>query len=209
MLQFQYEEDLLHNCAEYYKNTRISTTTHNPASLSWGNKSENDSNCTLLFSQHQAYYNRSSRHTQNEERYATFLENVAFIHGHNHLEGETHRVALNHYSDRLDEELALAEFPSISDKIKDWTIHEKTQSYLQHYFDSFQSGEFVKRTQKKHQLKLQLLSLKKESIEMFREHYPDFQMSGDNWTTHLNWASTDNPDGLNLVHPVFDQVSHL
>jgi hypothetical protein len=27
------------------------------------------------------------------------------------------------------------------------------------------------------------------------------------FATHLNWATTENPDGVPLVHPAFDQVS--
>jgi hypothetical protein len=29
---------------------------------------------------------------------------------------------------------------------------------------------------------------------------------GDKFATYLNWNTKDNPDGVTVVHPVFDQV---
>lgn len=222
MLHFQYMKDLLHDCARDYNaggTSTSSTSTHSPSipsTFDWS-ESDNDSNCLRLYLQHQANYNRSSHHTQNEERYAIFLENVAFVHEHNnlYLESETHyhHVTLNQFSDRLNDELPLAEFPLPTEKIKDWKINEKTPrshgDSHDRYWDKdwFQKVKFVKRKRRKHQQNLLLLSLKDKKIEMFRKRYPDFQKNGDDWATYLNWASTDNPDGLNLVHPVSDQVS--
>jgi hypothetical protein len=55
-----------------------------------------------------------------------------------------------------------------------------------------------------------LLSIKRNRNDSVAEKEDasvlDANPDEDGFTTHLNWASSNNPDGVNIVHDAFDQV---
>lgn len=193
----------------------------------------NEDDCSKIFYQHQSHYQRESISGSGLkniplERYQKFKENAEFIHNLN-LQNHSHRVALNQFSDLLDDELPLYEISEDSIKtpmqykdphlnlipiksqedivelldIRSRNLHKhyknRKQKNIHQHFHLDEDDPFAE------------MGATKEgtySID-FRQETPLVEFNKDpyDFSTFLNWATSSNPDGVPLVHPAEDQVS--
>ena len=217
MPPFSFNQDMFNGCIQSLNYTTSSSATRNFEWSPIANVKNTSENCWRLFLLHQAHYNRrSSPDNGHKDRYAIFVENAIFVHRHNSREGSGHQVTLNQFSDRFPHELPITDLSfsvpeesSQKDEEKGedaWTRIDFLPQARIFEKDWFENITIPQRKQLRRPKKLSL-SHTDIQIELFRQHYPDFQNSPDDWKTYLNWASSDNPDGISLSHPVSDQVS--
>ena len=227
MNEYTYDPSLLSSCA----NHAITNEYH--------------ADCKELFDQHQSHYQRTSSSSTHEGgRYVQFIENAMFVHGHN-AQNRLHTVALNHFSDLMQDELPL--YDTVGDQ-----IHEDMNVVdIQNMQDIATAVDMLSRRSKTHKNRrhrhhARKKRRKKERQSQHLHHnrsdaaadYPlpfpkgkkrhrtyvlqhsqqsqsnhrhnatiEFKTDpkGNDWSTYLNWANGDNPDGVSLVHPPLDQ----
>lgn len=211
--RFEYDETLLASCASSLERSDIDISIHEHAC--W----------TLLQQQYANHYGRPLPNKADETHIHSFLESILLVHSHN-----TRRSLSNHHYDEWfdlwenqDWETQTTQEGMVVVRLHDQESIAKAASVLLHSDD-------VLPTRKR---RLHHDGPMKTFVSPFGNDYPHLKIASDNeftvdsitegkdkhkhhhtrddsFKTYLNWASTRNPDGVDICHDVHDQVrSHL
>jgi hypothetical protein len=302
---FTYDDKLLRECAGSNLAAFVATDAsednlkQNAEFLNAEISSADDKSCISLFKQHATHYNRqhspedaqlewilSSNHTVTSstvsyrlgKKLHNFIRNVLFVYDHNVAEGQSHRVALNRFSDLHSSEVigSNREWDQPTDRHLLWENEKRVWEYGAFDDDDFQAawggeegvitslsssrmirdvaanlaigkGSINKLTPKHKKEKRDddddsykivevplddpeafeapsnddsildgtLMSIKEsQEHRHYRKHSERSNSTmhnntADSFETNLDWATTNNPDGVGIVHGAFDQVSIL
>jgi hypothetical protein len=162
-------------------------------------------------------------------RLEAFLQSVAFVYAHNNKSNKgsppttSHRVSLNRFSDMVEtatlfseEDSTAAAHPTLRHRKLVSAKHAKMRQV------PFKEMRIPMLDRQPFQVSATsslfdgaLLSIKRSRYRDMRynrgsshesSHIEDAVASSDNYVTYLNWATTENPDGVGIVHDAFDQV---
>jgi hypothetical protein len=163
-------------------------------------------------------------------RLEAFLKSVAFVHAHNNNKSNkgsapttSHRVALNRFSDMVETATLFSEEAPTS-AVHPTLRHRKLASpkHVTLRQVPFKEMRIPMPDRQPFQVSARsalfegaLLSIKRSHYHNMHykhgskhafDHILDAVASSDNYATYLNWATTENPDGVGIVHDAFDQV---
>jgi len=179
--------------------------------------SSDTSACLSLFTQHQLHYNRiheSSQQMYENKRMNHFLNSITIVYNHNsrtdgNIPKSHFHVTLNQFSDCDPYDVIPAHNTDTRVPLEAQQIQELSENnHLK--IDSSTGPVWISasnirtfRTSRKDD------GSNKQDSSLVQSHdaLGDFVVDPRNkdWTEYLNWATTDNPDGVPIVHTSNDQ----
>jgi len=210
---FPYSENLLNDCA----NEKL------------GGKSQVDGGaCEKLFRQHAKHFDREDADISSL-RFNRFLNSVLQVHDHNKRHGNTHRIGLNQFSDRYNDELPLTSFDNTSlldalESLDESTVvnlssHERILDAAGGIYNQRRRNGVIR---EHHSFELNSFDPKHRwetlnSSNVQKQHHvigsiPNLStkytaVADEKFENYLNWATTENPDGVSIVNPPSNQGS--
>ena len=196
------------------------------------NTSTQEVACHALFRLFSTHYGREL----NPDRFQRFVESVHLVHDHNKRSDVSHRITLNQFSDLPLHELPLASpllsdvwnydadldgenvvlHLGIDDFVPTENAHEDRRRLKEHHrwkvkapanstiVWASRESSVVVNEMKNHHVKI---NAKKQHEQVDTDSTNGiFPVTDSDFDQHLNWATSENPDRVSIVHSPSDQV---
>lgn len=187
--------------------------------------------CDTLFRLYSKHYGREPE----PSRLQRFVQSVHLVHNHNKRNDSSHRITLNQFSDLHVHELPLAstqnnvwneEYLSspvnvmhltINDFIHAVDMHDDRRRLRKHHrrkdkaptnssvvWSSLESRVVVDESND-HRVHIKANKKQNSGVDNDNTIQGVFPLDTSDFELHLNWATTENPDGVSIVHRPSDQ----